>query len=198
MKANSGFKSPSWDHIYQLLIEISEKIKRSGFDPDLIVGISRGGWTPARVLSDLLDNPNIASIRVEFYLDIKKPSDKPVITQPVSAPVDGMRVLVVDDVVDTGKSLKLVFDTLSKQANEVKTVALYCKPWSTFRPDFYARETEAWVIFPWERYETVKKLGNRMLQEGRDLSKIEAVLIEVGLEPMIVKRFVEEIFGNKR
>lgn len=198
MKAKSGFESPSWDHIYHLLIEMSGKIKGSGFDPDLIVGISRGGWTPARVLSDLLDEPNIASIRVEFYHDIMRHSDKPVITQPVSAPVDGMMVLVVDDVVDTGRSLKLVFDTLSRQAKEVKTAALYYKPWSTFRPDFYARETEAWVIFPWERYETVKKLGRRILQEGRGPSEIEAALIEAGLEPMIVKRFVKEIFRERQ
>ncbi|MDQ1280153.1 MAG: uncharacterized protein QG670_1416, partial [Thermoproteota archaeon] len=84
MDGSQKFEIPSWNHIYELLIELAGKLKESGFKPDVIVGISRGGWVPARILSDLLENPNIANIKVEFYLDIYKTAEKPTVTQPVS------------------------------------------------------------------------------------------------------------------
>lgn len=190
------FEVPSWDYIYELLIELAEKIKKSGFKPDIIVGISRGGWPPARVMSDLLENPNITSIRVEFYLDVYKTADKPTITQPISVPIKDKRVLIVDDVSDTGKTLKLVYEELTKQAREVKTATLYYKPWTDYEPDFYAKVTDAWIIFPWDRYEMIKNLGRKMLDEGKTLREVEEELGKIGLEPSIVKRFVRQIFGK--
>jgi len=192
------FEVPSWDYIYQLLIELAGNIKKSGFKPDMIVGVARGGWPPARILSDFLNNPNIANIKVEFYVDVYKTIEAPVITQPISVPVKGKRILVVDDVADSGKSLKMVREVLlEKGAIDVKIAAIYHKPWSITKPDFYMRDTEAWVIFPWERYETIKKLGGKLKSEGKSLDEIETELIKIGLQPMIVKRFVKEIFGEK-
>lgn len=195
MSEAEKYEAPSWDYIYQLLIDLADAIKKSGFDPDVIVGISRGGWPPARVISDFLDNPNLASIKVEFYFGIRKTKEEPVITQPVSVSVKGKKVLIVDDVADTGKSLKLVHENFLEQgATEVKVVTLYCKPWSIFRPHFHGRDTDAWIIFPWERYETIKKIGKELREEGKPISEIVKELVSMGLEPLIVKRFIEEIF----
>ncbi|MEM2851359.1 MAG: phosphoribosyltransferase [Candidatus Bathyarchaeia archaeon] len=180
------------------MIELADEIKKNGFKPDIIVGVARGGWPPARILSDFLNNPNIANIKVEFYMDVYKTVEAPVITQPISVPVDGKRILVVDDVADSGKSLKMVRETLLENgATDVKIATIYYKPWSIVKPDFYAKTTEAWIIFPWERYETIKKLGEKLKNEGKTLSEIEAELIKIGLQPIIVKRFVKEIFGEK-
>lgn len=175
---------------------LAERIEKSGFKPDVIVGISRGGWLPARIMSDLLDNPNLANIKVEFYVDIHKTTREPVITQHVSVSVKDKRVLVVDDVTDSGKSLRRVWEELLREAREVRTVTLYHKPWSCFRPDFYARETDAWIIFPWEYHETVKKLGKRLLDEGKNRREMEDELVKIGLKAVLVKRFVKEIFGK--
>jgi len=197
LKNRLEFEVVSWDYAYQLLIELAEKVRRSNYKPDLIVGISRGGWPPARVISDLLENPNIANIKAEFYLDLGRTSEEPIITQTISAPINGKKVLLVDDVADTGKTLKLVHDKLIEDgAEDVKVATLYYKPWSVFRPDFYMVETNVWVVFPWERYETIKKLGRKMLDEGKTLDEVQVELIRIGLEPLVVKRFVKEIFGG--
>src|SRR2546427_11106966 len=91
-----------------MLMELSKRVRRSGFSPEVIVGVSRGGWPPARIMSDLLENQNLANMKVVFYRDIGLRNKRPVITQPVSSRVKGKRVLVVDDVSDTGHSLRVV------------------------------------------------------------------------------------------
>ncbi|HID17592.1 TPA: phosphoribosyltransferase, partial [Candidatus Bathyarchaeota archaeon] len=107
-----------------MCIKLADKIK-GRFSPDVIVGIARGGWIPARILSDLLENPNVASVRVEFYVDVGKTAETPRITQGVSVPLEGKKVLVVDDVADTGKSLRAVLRYLEELgAKEVKAATL--------------------------------------------------------------------------
>ena len=197
MDKSGKFEAPSWDYIYELLIELSEKIRESRFNPDIIVGVSRGGWPPARVLSDLLENPNIANVKVEFYFDVYKTAKEPVITQQISIPIKCKKILIVDDVSDSGKTLKLLSKELLKEAKEVKTVTLYYKPWTDYKPDYYARETDAWIIFPWERYEMIKTIGKNMLEEGKTINEVAEELIKIGLSPVIVKKFVEDIYGKK-
>lgn len=191
------FETVEWDHVYSLLLEIADRIKESEFKADVIVGISRGGLLPARILSDLLDNTHLANIKVEFYVDIDQTKEVPVITQPVSVSVKDKRVLIVDDITDSGQSFRLVWETLAQEAAEVKTVTIYHKPWSCFTPDIYARETEAWVIFPWEFRETTKKLGKRLLEEGKSMIEVEATLVDIGLKATLVRRFIQELYGNQ-
>ena len=199
MKRSTQFEVLSWDFTYQLLIELAEKIRKSNYRPDLILGISRGGWPPARVISDFLENPNIANIKVEFYTDVSKMSKEPIITQTISTPVEGKNILLVDDVADTGKTLKLVYNKLiENNAKDIKVATLYYKPKSIFKPDFFMMNTKAWVVFPWERYETIKSLGSEMIKEGKHLDEVEVELVKIGLEPLIVKRFLNDIFGEKK
>ncbi|MCD6164911.1 MAG: hypothetical protein J7J30_05730 [Candidatus Odinarchaeota archaeon] len=56
------FLAPWWDDVYELTLKVAEKIMKSGFSPDILVGIARGGWIVARLLSDFLDNSNDTSI----------------------------------------------------------------------------------------------------------------------------------------
>src|SRR3989454_4660270 len=92
---------------YEMMIELARQIKSAGYSPEVIVGVSRGGWPPARVMSDLLENPNLANMKVEFYKNIGVTAQRPKITQPVTSEVVGKRVLVVDDVTDSGHSLRV-------------------------------------------------------------------------------------------
>jgi len=191
------FIAPSWDEIYSFCISLSRRIKRSRFKPDIIIGVARGGWPPARILSDLLENPNVANIRAEFYLDIYKTREKPRITQPVSIRVKNKQLLVVDDVADSGKSLKLVKEhLLERGASSVKTCTIYYKPWSVITPDYYIKETKAWVIFPWERRESARKIGQNLKEKGKTLGEIESQLTEIGLDNIMVREFLREIFGE--
>src|SRR5256712_7902013 len=89
-----------------MLLALAQQIKKDGYKPEIIVGVSRGGWPPARGMSDLLQNPNLANLRVEFYKDIGVRNKKPRITKPVTMEGVGKRVHVVDDGTDTGHSLR--------------------------------------------------------------------------------------------
>src|SRR3989304_1736730 len=155
---NTLFEAPSWNQIYKMLLSQAEKIRHSGLQPDVIVGVSRGGWIPARVLSDLLENPTLASVQVETYSSANQ-ANLPTLTQRVSMPVTKKAVLIVDDVADSGNSLKVVKEHILQQGAEVaKLATLYYKPWSTVKPEYYEKKTSKWIVFPWDRKETVRRI----------------------------------------
>jgi hypoxanthine phosphoribosyltransferase len=192
------FEIPSWHQIYELLLSLACTVRKSGFESEIIVGVSRGGWPPARVISDLLENPNVASVAAEFYVGVAETKSKPAITQPVSVSVKGKKVLVVDDVADTGESLELVRSYLEEQgATEVKTATIYYKPWSVIVPDYYEKETGSWIVFPWERKETVRKIVEKCKRQGKSTDEAKEKLVRSGLERKLVERFIREIFGEK-
>jgi hypoxanthine phosphoribosyltransferase len=177
------YVAPSWDSIYEMLINIALRIKGSGFRPDYIVGVSRGGWAPGRILSDLLENTHTANIKIEFYVGIEKTTRKPIVTQPLAEDITKKNILVVDDVSDTGESLKVALDhVVGKGAADVKTATVYYKPHSIFKPDFFADSTSDWIIFPWERLEATKLLIQEARSEGRDLSSVRQTLKACGIQ----------------
>jgi len=192
------FEIPSWNQIYWFLLNLAKTIQNNGFKADIIVGVSRGGWLPARILSDLLENPKLANITAEFYMGTTKIRHKPIITQPVSVSVKDKNILLVDDVADTGESLKLVNSHLKEDgASEIKIVTIYRKPWSLIVPDYYAKETCLWIVFPWEIKETVRKIVEKYIQQGKTVTNVKEKLISMGLERELVERFIKEIFGEE-
>ena len=194
MKSELDFEVPTWNQIYDMLLNLTEKIRKNGFKPDIIVGVSRGGWPPARVLSDLMGNSNLANVRAEFYLGVAETKEKPVLTQQVSMEVAGKKVLVVDEVADTGKSLKLVKEhIIEKGATEVKIATVYYKPWSIVKPDYYERETSCWIVFPWEIKETVRKLVKKCREKRKSIEEETAKLVKAGISTELVERFLKEI-----
>jgi len=188
------FEIPSWEQIYKLLLNLAQRIRRARFKPDVIVGVSRGGWPPARVMSDLLENPELANVKAEFYLSVAETKGEPVITQPVSVSVKGEKVLVVDDVADTGKSLALVREHLKEQgATEVKIAAIYYKPWSIVKPDWFEKKTSRWIIFPWERKETVRRILEKCEKHGKTAKEAKETLTRYGFNRKLVEKFIQEI-----
>jgi hypoxanthine phosphoribosyltransferase len=187
------FEAPTWDQIYNMLLNLAEKIRKDGFKPDIIVGVSRGGWPPARVMSDLLGNPNLANVKVEFYLGVAETKGEPILTQPVSVEVKGKRVLVVDEVADTGKSLKLIKQHITeKGASEVKIATVYYKPWSIVKPDYYEGETSRWIVFPWEIKETIQKIAKKCKEKGKSIEEDAEKLVDAGIPRKLVKKFLKE------
>ena len=191
------FEIPSWDQTYSLLLELANAVQKSGFNPDVIVGISRGGWIPARIISDLLENPKLANIAVEFYLGVAKTKLKPVITQQISVSVTNKKVLIVDDLADTGKSLRVVISNLTaKGALEIKIATIYYKPWSSIVPHYYQKETQSWIVFPWDIKETIRKIVEDYKNERKSIEYYKEKLISSGLNKELTKRFFKEIFGE--
>jgi hypoxanthine phosphoribosyltransferase len=191
------FEVPSWDTIYGLLLNVAEKVRKSRFEPDVIVGVGRGGWVPARVMSDLLGNTELANVTAKFYVGVAETKQEPAITQQVSISVKDKKALVVDDLADTGKSLKLVKEHLQSQgASEVKIATIYYKPWSVTVPDFYEQESRRWIVFPWDQKETVRKI----VKKGNNRETVEETkekLISSGLDRKTVERFIKEIAEEK-
>src|SRR5260370_28475234 len=172
-----------------MLLDLAQQIRKDQYPPDIIVGVSRGGWPPARVMNDLLENPNLANMKVEFYKDIGVRNKRPRITQPVTMEVVGKRVLVVDDVSDTGHSLRIVANHLHrKPVKEIRVCTIYMKPQSIIRPDYYARTTRKWIIFPWERLEAVHLVSKRFRDEWTRASSPVQALKGSGIRARLVRK----------
>ncbi len=192
------YEAPTWNQIYRLTLRLAKEIL-SSFQPDIMVGVSRGGWLPARVLSDLLGNPNLASVKAESYIGIGQATEAPELTQRLNVEVAGKRVLVVDDVADTGASLRLVRDHVQeRKAGEIKTATLYYKRQSTFKPDYYAKETDFWVVFPWEHKETVGKILQANHKNPASAQRELAKLAAAGVPKRLITRFQKEFTEAKQ
>lgn len=194
MVSECRFEVATWDHIYNMLIELADKVRANGFKPDMLVGISRGGWLPTRVLSDLLENPHIASVGAEFYVGIYEKNREPFLTQPLSVDASDKKILLVDDVVDTGKSAMLIKSYLTqKGVQEIRLLTLYYKPWSIVKPDFYSKETSDWIVFPWEIKETLRKLLEKCKGKTELVRESTSRLIRDGVSEELIERFLNEI-----
>ena len=191
---NMVFLPISWDEIYDLSIKLAEKIRKSDFVPDVIIGIARGGWIVARLLSDLLDIDEVGSVRIQFYKSVGVTYHEPVVSQPVSISVENKRILLCDDVSDTGYSLKTALNHVKERGAEiVKTATLHQKTKTILVPDFWVGKTDAWIIYPWERRETVTKLIQSIATDNPSLSTEELLmkLKITGLDEKLLKLFVK-------
>ena len=130
--------------------------------PDIIIAIARGGWIPARLISDLFERNNpetiLASMTIDFYQSIGKRRDRPIVSQEVSWNVRDKKLLVIDDLVDTGVSLNTAIEYLTfRGPKDIRVATLYYKPWSKIKPDYFMETTDAWVVFPHEYYEFMEE-----------------------------------------
>lgn len=191
MRNIEKYKTASWNKIYKMLLNLYEKIRSSEFKPEIIVGVIRGGLIPARILSDLLENPNLTTIRTECYspFDVKK---EPMLTQPLLETVNGKTVLIIDDIADTGRSLRLIVEHVMQQnASKIRTATLFYKPWSVITPDYFEEETRQWVVFPWDIKETVRKAFETNYK--MPVSQLSKDLYALGLPKLMSNRFLKEI-----
>ena len=163
-------KLVSWSEIVDWSWGLAEIIKGSGYRPNVIVGIARGGLVPARLLCDFLGVENFLSIQSQHWTEAAKKEQKALIKFPYRVDLSGMRVLLVDDIVDTGDSMALAKDYIVSNWNpaEVRTAALqWISTVAKFKPDYYYMEVREWVWFqyPWTRLEDVTQFIKRMVLE---------------------------------
>ncbi|WP_024804884.1 phosphoribosyltransferase [Nocardia sp. BMG51109] len=141
----------SWELFGSASRELAEQVAGDGFDPDLILSIARGGLFVAGALGYALDVKNLHVMNVEFYTGVDQRLDLPVMLPPVPQAVDlaGARVLVADDVADTGATLKLVRDFCADKVAEVRCAVVYQKPRSEVDCEYVWKRTDRWINFPW-------------------------------------------------
>lgn len=142
----------SWQAFYALASKLARRIAASGYRPEIIVAIGRGGEVPGRVLSDLLDQMDLTGFKIEHYHRTQKQKAARV-RYPLAADVAGRKVLLVDDVADSGETFAVALDHLNSRGApaEVRSAVLHYKTVSTYRPDYFAAELRAWrwIVYPW-------------------------------------------------
>jgi hypoxanthine phosphoribosyltransferase len=141
----------SWAELGEASRVLARAIADDGYEPDLILGIARGGLLVAGALSYAIGVKNTFTMNVEFYTGVDERLPVPMILPPVPALVDlhDARMLIADDVADTGQTLALVKGFCAGQVGEVRTAVLYEKPRSIVTCDYVWRRTELWIEFPW-------------------------------------------------
>jgi hypoxanthine phosphoribosyltransferase len=141
----------AWAELGSGTRELARTIAGDGFRPDLILGIARGGLLVAGALAYALDVKNTFTMNVEFYTGIDERLEMPMLLPPVPDLVDfaEQRVLIADDVADTGATLALVKDFCEGKVAEVRCAVLYEKPRSTVASEYVWRRTDRWIVFPW-------------------------------------------------
>ena len=155
----------TWADFGEASRHLAGQVAESGFRPDIVLAIARGGLTVAGALAYALSVKNCFAMNVEFYTGVDERIDMPVVLPPTLDLVDiaGLRVLVADDVADTGKTLELVHSVIERHVSEARCAVLYKKPRSVIDPDYVYRHTDRWINFPWSTEEPVwsPEDGNR-------------------------------------
>lgn len=140
-----------WAEVGPATRELAEAIAADGFRPDVILAIARGGLIVAASLGYALGVKNTWTMNVEFYTGIDERLELPIILPPVPEFVDleEAKILIADDVADTGATLALVKEFCSSRVGEIRIATLYEKPRSTVKCDYVWRRTDRWIEFPW-------------------------------------------------
>jgi uncharacterized protein len=158
----------SWEQFGTAARELAEQIAADGYQPDIILSIARGGLFVAGSLGYALDVKNLHVANVEFYTGVNERLPVPIMLPPVPNVVDlsGSRVLVADDVADTGATLKLVRDFCLGHVADVRCAVVYEKPQSSVQCEYVWRRTNRWINFPWSAQPPVVRRGPAQVLES--------------------------------
>ena len=149
--AEAGREVMSWDDLGDGARELAEQVHLDGYRPDIVLAIARGGLLVAGAVGYALGVKNTFSMNVEFYTGVDERLEMPMLLPPVPDLVEAgeQRVLIADDVADTGATLALVKDFCQGKVAEVRCAVLYEKPRSTVSCEYVWRRTDRWIEFPW-------------------------------------------------
>jgi len=193
LTANIEYEVPTWNQIYDMLLDQAQKIQKQQYQPDIIIAIAKGGVIPAQILSDLIETTQPSTIQIEFYQNIVQPKSEPTLKKPLSTSIKGKKILLVDDISDTGKTLKFAQTYLQEQGTtEIRTATLYFKSQSITKPDFYEKKTNNWVIFPWEIKETLRKITQKSVGKRAANQEIRK-LVKAGLPKQLIEKLLKTI-----
>jgi hypoxanthine phosphoribosyltransferase len=141
----------TWQHLGEAARHLAHAVVESGYTADIVLAIARGGLLPGGAVAYALGVKNSCAMNVEFYTDVDQRLEVPLILPPAPELIDlgDARMLIVDDVADTGRTLEVVHDFCAGKVAEVRTAVLYEKPHSVVKCDYVWRRTDRWIDFPW-------------------------------------------------
>jgi hypoxanthine phosphoribosyltransferase len=159
------FEYVSWARFYRLCGTLYRRIDAAGFRPDLIVAIARGGYPVARVLADYFGIMDLFSLKIEHY---RGPDKLPsaVVRYPLPVDIEDRRVLLVDDVSDSGDTFEVALAQLRQGGapRALRTAVLHHKHSAALEPDYYAQRVLKWrwITYPWALVEDLSVLAARL------------------------------------
>ena len=141
----------TWQELGDGTRALAEMVHASGYEPDIVLAIARGGLLVAGALGYALGVKNVFTVNVEFYTGEDERLSLPMMLPPVPDPTElsERRVLICDDVADTGETLALVQRFCESHVAEARIAVLYEKPRSAVRSDYVWRRTDRWITFAW-------------------------------------------------
>lgn len=189
----------SWDEAYELARKLASKIKASPFRPDLVIAIGRGGYVPARVVCDYLLHSMLTSIKIEHWDIAASRREEATVRFPLKVDVHGKSILIIDDVTDTGETLRTAVDYVKGQgAGDIKTGVLQHKTTSSYVPDFCAEIIRdwRWIIYPWAAHEDLVGFSEKVLSD--ELCTVEDIRARLKeLYDLVVKeKRLEEVLDD--
>ena len=168
-----------WTTYHDLTRKLAASVLSHASKIDQIVAISRGGLSLGHILSDFLRIP-VATFTIQSYTDIQNQGEIKII-EPLKSPVRGKHILLCDDVSDTGKTFRRALVYLKRfKPERITTVSMFYKPHSVDRPDFFAKETSKWILFPYEPTEMILAITKSMEKEGKSKADIQKKLMSLG------------------
>lgn len=193
------FRIVSWQEIDQLARSLFHLVKNDGFEPEIILGISRGGTIPSRLLSDMFEAEIpfkeggatliLATMQIKFYTGIAETHTQPIVAQDVTVEIQQKKILLVDDLVDSGESIQCALEYLSlKNPKEVRVATLLQKPYSKITPHYSVEETTEWVVFPHEFYEFMTE---RTISENYSKTEAWKTFLDLGIPDSSVDFFIK-------
>ena len=164
----------SWELFNRLAKKVAQKMKEDEYQPDFMVGLARGGWVLSRVLCDYLGVKDLVSLKVEHWGITATPDGTAKIKYPFDIDLSGRDVVVVDDITDTGESMKVAVDYIkTMNPRNIRTAALRHISGGKFTPDYYGDEiTWRWVVFPWNLVEDMCNIIPKAAVGANDVEEI--------------------------
>jgi len=189
----------SWAEIIRLTARLAKRIRADHFKPDIIIAIARGGYIPARLLCDHLDHYNLTSIRITHYLSGAQKTRQALLAEPLHVDIQGLKVLLVDDVDDSGDTLELALNHLERlQPAEVRVAVLHHKLASTVIPDYYARKIIKWrwLTYPWALFEDISGFLDKLEPPATSIDDaVNRIHAELGIQ--VPRKMMREVFQTR-
>ncbi|HTT25678.1 MAG TPA: phosphoribosyltransferase [Thermoplasmata archaeon] len=161
----------TWADLEAWSDDLARQIRAARAVPETLVALTRGGWVPARLLADRLGIRRLLAVRAQHWGVTARPDGQAELTEGLAHSVAGQHVLVIDDIADTGESLRLAVDHVRAAGPaRLESATCLCIAHAKFRPTYVAEEIPkegwVWIVFPWNFWEDLKVLGGRAMAEA--------------------------------
>jgi len=171
----------TWADVDRWADALADRIRGANARPETLVGLTRGGWVPGRLLCDRLGIHDLLSLRARHWGVTATPDGRAELVEGLSGSVTGRRVLVVDDITDTGESLALAVDHVrGAGAAHLESATFLHITHSKFTPTYHAeeipRDAWVWIVFPWNYWEDLATLAARAREFGPGIDAVRATL----------------------